>query len=270
MYFFIIFLYSSCTTGLVKLGFKFSDILGLKIFLIAYFFISIFILSRICIWTLKYHKTITDKIKKYLNVYVLFSLFLTAVIVTSGIDLLAQQYPSKLPFDKDIFQVHYNDHTKYEEFGFYDLGGINPPKIDCRSDKSYNDFVEGDRLICITNVSYKKDFYISDIKMIAYHVNGSKINLNRTHSCGYTIRVYEIPLDNDYEFIDTRFLISDKNDFREWHLPHGSLEFKPIISQEEYFSRERSKTTLLITIFSIALFSSVIAVKNLRDLIEHK
>jgi hypothetical protein len=221
-------------------------------------------------------KSVFEFSKKITNIYVIITVFLLIIVLSTGLLIFYGQYKNDLPIKGEF--------SRYDTPGHYDDEGIPSteknipvvaPKINCHSEKGgFVRLVKSDILVCeITDYNKTVDNYTTDITRaftLKIFNNESQTRENKT-IMWYTesgIRFIRIDLDQE-DIKEIRVFIRVENNNSEVNRYYYSF-YTNIITKEQYYANENQKMPVLIAILSFSFFSIIAGMKNLRDLIEGK
>ena len=187
---------------------------------------------------------ILNKISFKGNIYVSTAMYLITLTLLIGIFLLRAYFTSDLT---------YSDNTYRNKF-----------PIDCNS--KYNGFVEGEAIKCEINMSEEfKENIITRINILYFDKMGTGIS-GDNQILRFNKSQFAIPITSKEDTsIDIIFL--DKNETRV-----DSFEINTkdrIDTLKEYKDKELKKLTYFVALISLAIFSVLSGIKNLKDICEN-
>ncbi|MGD9276805.1 MAG: hypothetical protein PVJ67_06560 [Candidatus Pacearchaeota archaeon] len=246
---YLIFLVSSFSlksiysSYLEPLGFDYSSPLG--------YFSIFFSLEFLGFW-------IYYLFKRKINWYLFSVLAIILFLLIFGLSFITSSYKVDLP-SSQYWKIVNNSETNM-------LVNCNFSRLDCTSVRDKQYFVDGDEVYCSFGLSKECDaslMNITEVKKI--YLNSEKeprINLSIVENhANFEIKIekglkalWVIPYYSTNEKIISPFNIY-------W-------EFENIYSEEEYNKRQAEKSSFLIALISLSIFSSIIAMNNLKQLIK--
>lgn len=251
--------------SLISKGFDFSHYHNIFSF-ITYLFGGVFALKvYIMFFTRRRYQRIYSFLKCKINNYVLITFYLIFLLIFIGVDVIGSEYSADL-----------SSPLKFEvQDNFKELIGENILSIDtniCESSSKYIKFVKGDTLKCKINFSYKNQsqFKLSNIKIMKNNLKG-ELNAQSEYNYSSDKIVYDyfIYLTNEsYQHYIIDIWFSDNSNENKL-FSRGGLE-TTLISEEDYNYMQKQKLPLILALLTVAVFSVIAAMRNLRDIIEKK
>lgn len=198
--------------------------------------------------------------KRKINWYLFSTLAIILFLFIFGLSFITFSYKIDLPSSPywDIQDLNESNELISQDCNF--------SRLDCKSvwDKQY--FVSGDEVYCQFVLSDGCDVVLKDFfdvrKVYLNSKNESKIPVSLTEKQV----VFQIEIERELKAL--------------WVIPYFSLgnktispfylywEFENVYSEEEYNRKQSEKTSLLIALISLSIFSSVTAMNSLKQMLE--
>jgi len=198
-------------------------------------------------------------IKKRINVYLWASIFLSVFLIIFGLSFIGETYSSDLPAS-----IYWKP---YSGINYLNEENCSYTRLDCMSVKDKINFVEGDEVYCTFEINESCSFWISDFNVNKNYLN-SKNFTPLEADISKNLAVFRFEVEKSLQSLWVHPYISNGSylDSPFWAL----LELDDVYSDEEYLSLKQSKSLAIITLISISLFSTFVAMNNLKQLIERK
>jgi len=193
---------------------------------------------------------------KKTNFYLWGSIFISLALIIFGASFIGEAYGSNLPSS-----IPWTPHQETSS-----LIKENCPfsRLDCKSVRDKRNYVEGDEAYCTFSISENCSFKISNFKVDKIYLNQegtTPINV----TMGDNFATFKFSIEKSLKSIWVNPKISNGTYSEDPFYIY--MEFNEVYSDEEYLSLMQSKSLVLITLISISLFSSFVAMNNLRQII---
>ena len=259
------------------------DSLGVR--LVLTFAIVVFVISSIISFIIDYYKkkrknendTVFRQIgrvvlKTILNPYVMLSFLLIIIIIFAGISYIGKDY---YPVGRTYLVL-----PASEEKDLIDKNIEKITDMGCRSRGEYAEYVSNDTLICNFTIDYSDgaSFYLEKNKISPIRADGTSGEisadpfLDRSEEASNGSIVHHEPflinLGGDgrwYYRIDLYF--SNFTDSIIFYSTTYELKIKRV---DAYENVVKKRVGVILILFSLAFFSTLAGMKNLRDLIEKR
>ncbi len=196
-------------------------------------------------------------IKKKINIYFWISIFLFLFLLIFGLSFIAETYDSDLPASIYWRPIQGTNYLNQENCPY--------SRLDCKSVKDKINFVEGDEVYCTFEINDSCSFWISDFKVDKNYLNLKNFTPLEA-DVGKNLAVFRFEVEKSLESIWVYPYISNGSH------SYGSfwtlLELDEVYSDEEYFSLKQAKALVITTLISISLFSTIVAMNNLKQLLK--
>lgn len=226
-----------------------------KYFLVFFFFITFFSGIYIVI------KTILKKEVK-IDYYLLFGIYIFIFLLIFGISFIKQSYGSE--FTNNLSWQSYSENDTRI---FLNTASCSISPLNCNSLGHYNKFVIGDEIYCTFEVNENCSFILNSIDIEKKYFNNDTIEKQNIPTINSGGRIF-FPLEDNLRYIsiNPQFIESNiKNNISFFYL---YIYTRDRYTLDEYHQKEYEKTFLIITLISISLFSTIVAMNNLKQLLE--
>jgi hypothetical protein len=243
------------------LGFDFTH--PMLIFISFSVTISVLLGITFLIWK----KLNKEKEKHFLNKFIVFGIFLLLFIIVFGICLVSQSYSSKLPGN---FTWYYSasDNNK----ALLEESNCQIDFLKCFNLDGNDDFVIGNEIRCSSSwLEGNCSAMFSSLKITKYYPQNNFTEESKDIKDKYF--VYNFIVEENLRSIDFKPTFKLSNDsLISPYTAKISLQDKYFIEQyKEDKSKERyEKVFFLFTIISIGFLSTIVAMNNLKQLMEKK
>lgn len=196
-----------------------------------------------------------------INIYLLFGVLISTALIVFGISFIGEAYGMDLPgsFKWDLFN-NANESFLLREY-------CNFTRLDCRSVTDKINYVEGDEVYCDFSINKNCSFYLSDFEVEISYLNmdnKSPINVSLSSKDHRAIFNFEVKKNMEGIWVTPEITNGTMTNLPFWKF----MELNEIYSDEEYRSMKQSKAAAIITLVSISLFSTFVALNNFKQLIE--
>lgn len=238
------------------------------------FFTYFFVIIIVAKWYVqektfgKSHKII--KIVKKINIWTILTLYLVISVFVIGLVILSEEYKIQLPFKVNF---------KLENSRPEDYSNVNLQNLTCKSKSDFNNFVQGDRLYCDFEISSERNVTNETLGLQRAYVR-QYLSSNDTFRYPFTLEseparhekqvsiIIDVPEDATWikAWVIAQLFSETGNNYAEY-----ASEFEgTVFTRYEYMTLERQKIPLILAVLSFASFSIIVAIKNLRDIIEDR
>ena len=202
--------------------------------------------------------------KTPINVYFIAGIYIFAFLLIFGFSFISQSYGSE--FTKGFI---WNTYPSNETNEFINNPNCSISRLNCNSIGHYNKFVIDDELYCQFELNPKCPFELTSLDLDKKYFNNNTIikeEINTINSSG-TINFI---LDSDLRYLFLVPQFTKINSPTDISLFHMYIYTRDRYTLEEYHQKENEKAFLIVTVLSIALFSTIVAMNNLKQLLEKK
>lgn len=192
------------------------------------------------------------------------SIILSFLLLSFSIYSSYTQYP--LPIEGQL-PITINESDKiFEE-------NLNaPPHVNCYNERGERDYIVNNRIICTLQLDYKENYnsYLHHLKITYIFKNGSQTlesrDMHKDNIEGLKqIWSFDIKITEDYDqSLTSLYFVNESGDSIKTN--QIFLIPRKILSQEEYNYKKEKSFLLFLTAISILIFSTIISLKNFRDL----
>lgn len=225
-----------------------------------FFFFILLLTLVICIICSLIQEHIFKRKPKNNYHWIIFSFLIFAFLIIFGLCFISQTYGGE--FSQDL---PWNYHNKND----WDLFKNNPncsiSKLKCSS--KYNNFVIEEEVECVF------DYNLACPIKLNYVVSHKVYKNNNTPFESFFSPgrgVINFNVNENIEKISLNILILKNSSSNPMPLVYRDILISDKYTREEYHQKEHNKAFAIITLISISLFSTIIAMNNLRQLIEEK
>ncbi len=205
--------------------------------------------------------------RRRINLYFVVALSIILFIIIFGICFVNESYISELPQDLQWQISEVEEHNKFQE-----SQNCSITKLRCESSQGKKNFVIDDEIYCTFTTNENCSYKLGNISLVRFYLNNESQIREEIHTApsqGYLNFRIEETLHQIVVY--PNFYNSSGDKLSAYYLfisPYNKYSLGDYNQKE---SKERyDKIFLLSTIISIGLFSSIVAMNNLKQLLEKK
>lgn len=207
-----------------------------------------------------------EKIIQFLNPYILLFLILFYAIILMGNYFIIQNYGNNLPVEKDLQLVATGNFNNY-------LNNLTKNITFCDSVRDNDYLVFPDKLKCSTNFKFKtNEIYVSKTEIYKISSNDTEEFLDSIlwiKNNDTKIIIYLNIGDKEYKDYKIKYYFMDNSTNEEKYLYYLNFRGQPI-TYIEASELKTKRATYFFGLLSIAFFSLLAGIRNLRYLLEEK
>ncbi len=194
--------------------------------------------------------------KRKVNWYLVLTIYLLIFLVVFGVSITNQSYPYDLPrsytwtFANQSFSQEFSCAISF---------------LECKSATNKNNFVVNDQVICNFSFGTACNYKFDNFKTYKAYLNSTDTSIDYPYNNMGTV-VFDIT--DNLRFVQVSPYFSVNNS--ESENIYSIITLFDKYSDSDYNQRKQNKAVLLITIISAILFSTIIAMNNLRQLMEKR
>jgi len=197
-----------------------------------------------------------------INWYLVSTIFLTAILLIYGLSFINETYSKDLPVNLTANILSENDYNILKNHS------CSFPLLTCHSRPNRETFVIDKQLVCTFQLSEQCNHSLDKLIVVKYYTNPSNISREEKYATDNYFYL-EIPIDENLEGVLIRPSFENKENLLQFPEPaHYLISLTQKYSSEEYNQRKKDKLLLIISLFSLSIFSSVVAVNNLKQILK--
>lgn len=227
-----------------------------------YFLFFVLITAVIIVVYILFMSAANKEIKP--NFFLISGVYIFAFLLIFGVAFISQSYGSEFVNDLSWNIYSWNDSDE-----FLKNPDCSISKLNCNSLGHFNKFVIGDEIYCKFLVNESCPFVLTSLDVEKGYFNNDTTDKKEISTSNLRgIVNFELEDNLRYIFINPQFL--KENSFSDVSLFWIYVYTRDRYTLEDYHQKEREKAFLIITLISISLFSTIVAMNNLKQLVKRK